>query len=68
VNDDMDFSDLLDSSDFIPTEVIAAPLPEQISLIITHAQRARLRRIGFDDAVIALIKPKEAHRLLGLKV
>jgi hypothetical protein len=68
MNDDMDFSGLLDSSDFIPTEVISAPLPEQISLIITRAQKSRLRWIGFDEAVIALMKPEEAHRLLGLKV
>jgi hypothetical protein len=67
MNDDLDLSGLLDSGELIPTEVISASPPEQISLIITQAQRAKLRSIGFDEAVIGLMKPEEAHRLLGLR-
>ena len=38
----------------------------RVSLMITQAQKARLRELGYDDDEIAHMTPAEAHRLLGL--
>lgn len=66
--DEPDFANLLDFSDLIPTTLMPDSTPDQISFIITQAQKANLRALGYDDEVIRLMKPEEAHSLLGLKV
>ena len=36
------------------------------SLFITQAQKSKLRQLGVADEVIRNMKPREAHRILGL--
>jgi hypothetical protein len=37
------------------------------AVLITHAQRARLREQGYSDEQIAKMKPEEAHQILGVQ-
>jgi hypothetical protein len=37
-----------------------------VSLMITHAQKAKLREQGYSEEDIRGMAPAEAHRLLGL--
>lgn len=38
-----------------------------VSWIITSRQKAKLRELGYSDEDIAKMKPKHAHRILGIK-
>ena len=38
----------------------------EVSLMITHQQKADLRDLGYTDEQIRDMKPEEAHRVLGL--
>jgi hypothetical protein len=49
-----------------PAQMADAGAPAQVSLIITRAQRASLRTIGYSDEDIRNMTPAEAHRNLGL--
>jgi len=35
-----------------------------VSFMITRAQRARLRELGYSDEAISTMTPEEAHRIL----
>jgi plasmid stabilization system protein ParE len=39
---------------------------EGVPFLITQAQKSRLRELGIDDDQIRDMKPKEAHRILGI--
>ena len=65
--DESEFLSFLDFDNLIPTGEILPPASEQLSLMITQAQRAELREMGYGEAIIHVMKPEEAHRLLGLK-
>ena len=41
-------------------------LPGQVSLMITLAQKVRLRDMGYSDADIANMTPEQAHKLPGI--
>ena len=43
-----------------------AETPEGVSFLITQAQKDKLRELGIGDDQIRDMKPKEAHRILGL--
>ena len=77
-NDDL--FGLLDISELIPTHFApAGPGPDAVSLnddsiqqqgtslLITQSQKMQLRALGLDDSEIRLLKPEEAHKILGLK-
>lgn len=77
-NDDL--FGLLDISELIPTHFApAGPGPDAVSLnddsiqqqgtslLITQSQKIQLRALGLDDSEIRLLKPEEAHKILGLK-
>jgi hypothetical protein len=38
----------------------------QMPLMITLAQKARLRELGYDDAAINEMTPHQAHKVLGI--
>jgi hypothetical protein len=40
--------------------------PAQMPLMITQAQKTRLRELGHDDAVINAMTPHHAHQVLGI--
>jgi hypothetical protein len=37
-----------------------------VSKLITNAQKQQLREMGHHDAAIAVMRPEEAHKLLGI--
>jgi hypothetical protein len=39
---------------------------EGVPFLITQAQKSRLRELGIGDDQIRDMKPKEAHRILGI--
>lgn len=47
---------------------MAEPATEeaQVSLMITRAQKQRLRDMGYSDADIANMTPEQAHKLPGI--
>lgn len=47
-------------------ELAHVPQAVAVSLMITTAQKARLRELGLADAEIAEMRPAEAHSRLGL--
>jgi hypothetical protein len=49
-----------------PAAVDEQPQPPQMPLMITLAQKARLRELGHDDAAINQMTPHHAHKVLGI--
>jgi hypothetical protein len=57
------------SSESTVEDSTAVPPPHeaQVSFFITQAQKAQLRASGYSDKEIALMRPAEAHKILGLE-
>jgi hypothetical protein len=62
-----ELKDILGHYEAILTQLAARTLPPTgVSLLITHHQKAELRKRGYTDDQIHDMTPTEAHRLLGL--
>jgi hypothetical protein len=59
-----DWTKLLDVDGLVNTEQAATPA--SVPFMITQAQKARLRDLGYSDEAISAMTPEEAHRLLQL--
>jgi hypothetical protein len=59
--DEFDWTNLLDVGGLVNTE--AAPAAASIPFMITRAQRARLRDLGYSDEAVSTMTPEEAQRL-----
>jgi hypothetical protein len=62
--DEFDWTKLLDMDGLVNTEQPATPA--SVPFMITQAQKARLRDVGYSDAVISAMTPEDARRLLQL--
>jgi hypothetical protein len=60
--DEFDWTKLLDVDGLVNTEQPATPA--SVLFMITQAQKARLRDLGYSDAVISAMTPEEAQRML----
>jgi hypothetical protein len=49
-----------------PAEVAEQVPSAQMPLMITQAQKTRLRELGHDDAAITAMTPHHAHKVLGI--
>lgn len=58
-----DLSALLDCSELLP--LLNEPVQAGIPLLITLAQKARLRDMGYMDAAISEMTPANAHAILN---
>ena len=56
---------LLEDENDVEVAPVRAVAP-QVSLMITQAQRAKLREMGHDDETISNMTPAEAHKTLGI--
>jgi hypothetical protein len=62
--DNFDWTKLLDMDGLVNTEPTRTPA--SVAFMITQEQKARLRDLGYSDAVISTMTPEDAHRLLQL--
>jgi hypothetical protein len=60
-SDEFDWTKLLDVDGLVDTD---ATTPVSIPFMITKAQKAKLRELGYSDEAISMMTPEEAHRLL----
>ena len=62
--DNFDWTKLLDMDGLVntqPPRTLAS-----VSFMVTQEQKARLRDLGYSDAVISAMTPEDVHRLLQL--
>jgi hypothetical protein len=62
--DDFDWTKLLDIDGIVDTQ--PPRTLASVGFMITQEQKARLRDLGYSDAVISAMTPEDAHRLLQL--
>jgi hypothetical protein len=62
--DNFDWTKLLDIDGIVNTQ--PPRTPASVGFMITQEQKARLRDLGYSDAVISAMTPEDAHRLLQL--
>ena len=64
MTDNFDWIKLLDLDGLVNTG--PARTAASVPFMITQAQKARLRDLGYSDAVISMMRPEDAHKLLQL--
>ena len=64
MTDNFDWSKLLDMDGLVNTGPTRTPA--SVAFMIPQEQKARLRDLGYSDAVISAMTPEDAHKLLQL--
>ena len=64
MTESFDWTEFLDLDGLVNTE--PAGTTASVPFIITQAQEARLRELGYSDAGISTMTPEDAHRSLQL--
>ena len=64
--EELDLLALFDLGGLAQTSAPQVPSTVSVPLMITRAQKAKLRDIGYSDAVISTMTPEDAQRLLQL--